>query len=161
MLVSTADDNGKLTAVSVKNHPSLQGTTPVEVKWGLDGKSFAVQCTNGLYAIFSFNRDDPNKYDERFPGVAYPYYSDRPLESMIPLTTVSYTKSVVKSFYWWVAKCAVTWAYKAVQSAWYDGSMWYWYGYLAKLDQDWETTAQGQGSASASTSGALTRAPRP
>lgn len=152
VMVSTTDDNGQTTLVSVRNHWSLQGQAPEEVKWGLDGKSFGVRCAAGLYVVFTFDRADPNTYDEAFPGAAYPAYYGRPLESMINLTTVTYKKSVSRSFYWWVAKCAVTWAYKAVQSAWYDGSMWYWYGYMAKLEQDWETVAQGTGSASAGTS---------
>jgi len=143
---------GPSTTVSVRNHPNLQGNVPEEVKWGLDGKSFAVRCSNGFYAIFRFNRDDPNTYDETFPGAASMVMNGRPLDSMIPLTTVTYTKQTTKSFYWWVAKCAATWAYRKVQSAWYDGSVWYWSGYMAKLEQNWETTTTGQGSAAASTS---------
>jgi hypothetical protein len=153
VLTSTANEfTGKPEAVSVKNHPSLQGMTLQDVKWGLDGKSFMVQCTGGLYVGFRWNREDANKFVETFPDVATVFYVDRPLESMINLTMVSYTRAFTKSFYWYVAKCAVTWGYKAVQSAWYDGSMWYWYGYMKKLEQDWETTATGQGSAAVSTS---------
>jgi len=150
--VSTVDEStGKLMTVSVRNHVNLQGTEPQDVKWGLDGKSFAVQCTTGLYAVFTFDRPDPNTYNEAFPTAAWAYYADRPLDSMTNLTTVTYRRSLTRSYYWWVVKCVATWAYRAVQSAWYDGSYWYWSGYLAKLEQNWETTVQGSGSASAST----------
>lgn len=153
--VSPHQSVGGGKVVSVRNNPNLQGAVPQAVQWGLDGKSFAVQCTNGVYALFWFVRPDPNKYVEGFPGVASFFWMDRPLEDTTALTTVGFMNRVRKTFKYWIGKCFIASVYQAVQSAWFDGSMWYWRENWGGLEQGWETTMSGEGAAAVSSSTAF------
>ncbi len=126
------------------------GATPVDVKWGLDGKSFAVQCSTGLYAVYVLERDDPNVVDPASPGLATLSWSDRPLENTTSLVSVTFTHRVKRTFRYWIGKFFTTIAYRAVQSAWFDGGMWVWSEYWANWAQGWETTTSGEGSAAVS-----------
>ena len=49
-----------------------QGSMPQVVQWGLDGKSFGVQCSGGVYAVSALSRDDPNTAEVSAPRPAAP-----------------------------------------------------------------------------------------
>jgi hypothetical protein len=69
----------------------LDGHAPLVVKWGLDGKSFAVQCAGGVYAVFALERADANVVADGAPWVATRLALLTPLASTAPLTTVTFT----------------------------------------------------------------------
>ena len=72
--------------------PYLRGKTPQGVKWGLDGNSFAVQCSDGWYAVFTLDRDDPNVVSTDSPGEPVFVAMNQPLESNANLVTAEASK---------------------------------------------------------------------
>jgi hypothetical protein len=134
----------------VETRPSVQGHAPIAVKWGLDGCSFALQCTGEYYAVFSFERDDPNTLDENFPGAATLVRIWKPLDSSAALTTVTFSAQVTKDVKVWTAIHEVEVRYHKGQSAWYDGGIWGWYSDTVLKQNAWEDDMDGSGSAASS-----------
>lgn len=143
------------TLVKVGIRRDLGGHAPQAVKWGLDGRSFAVQCADGYYAVCALDREDLNILEDDPPGAATVVALTKPLDSSVPLVTVTYTRRVTKAVKEWVAKFFLTMTYLAVQSSWYSGGFWYWQQYWGELQQGWETALSASGSAEASASRAF------
>jgi len=150
VMVSTSDEHtGKPVTVSVKNHWALQGATPISVKWGLDGASFGVECTTGLFVTFDWFRDYPNTYDEAFPTEARFYWAGRPLEANTTLCTVSWTDKAVARNKWYLVEVEEKTGPWVVYSApWYDGGCTYWM--MGGTGATYHFGSSGEASASAS-----------
>ena len=124
----------------------LPGKTLSGVKWGFDGQSLAVSCSDGTYAIFAIERE-PNIVSPEAPGGdPVLVWSGKPLESNSPLVSVTYEHRFTKTFKYWVGKLDIS-------SGWhvkYNGLVYTWGLEWDRVDQGWETTAETSGSASVS-----------
>ncbi len=126
-----------------------QASTPQAVQWGLDGKSFGVQCSSGVYAVYALGRDDPNAYDASAPGSATLLWSGTPLTSTIPLCTVTWTNRLTRTIKEWIGKVEIWGKWVQAQTGWSSGGIYYWAYVWDRVVQDWETTLSASGTASA------------
>lgn len=132
-----------LRSLSIRRH--LGGATPQAVTWGLDGASFAVQATGGVYAVFALDREDPNILQDTPPGAVTFLARSTPLASTAPLVTVTYLRRVTKRVRVWMARFFYTLRYVAQQG--YSGT-WGWTAYWSDVLQGWESSQEATGSAS-------------
>ena len=149
-LEAITDQDGKgLTAFPL-------GATPQVVKWGLDGRSFGVQCSGGVYAVYSLSREDANVIDTAAPGSATLLWSGKPLESTIPLTSITYRKTYTKQILQWIGilETTVRWltAYVAKYLSWGRTEYWwiYYFAGTENLRTGWEGENSATGTATAS-----------
>lgn len=126
----------------------LGGQTPTVVKWGMDGRSFAVACTGGYYATFSLSRADANAVSDDDPGTAALLWLGRPADIDVPMVTTSFGKTLSKTVIEWLGLYDT-------QTGYYEnstGGMYYWSGFLQVNHEGWEgADPEGDGSVSTST----------
>lgn len=127
----------------------LRGVTPQQIKWGLDGKSFAVACSSGWWATFALDRDDANVLDPIAPGHARLLWMGRQAEFDAPMVTVTYRKRVTKKIVQWIGQRISFISYRAVQSR---TGWWVWDSVFNVPYQGWEGEVSGEGAASVGTS---------
>ncbi len=127
-----------------------QGSTPQAVQWGLDGKSFGVQCSGGVYAVYALSRDDPNTADVSAPGSAALHWSGKPLTSTISLCTITWTNRLTRTIKEWIGKVEIWGKWIQAQTPWHSGGIYYWAYVWDRVVEAWETTYSASGTASAS-----------
>jgi hypothetical protein len=155
LFIADLDGNGK--DAWYRNHAKsenlgitqyLDGQTPTAVKWGMDGRSFAVTCTGGYYATFSLSREDANVVSDDAPGAAILLWLGRLQDISISMVTPSYGKTITKKVIEWVGKLDRSTGYTAYESR--EG-MWYWNSHTVLSEQGWEGSAENNGSVATST----------
>jgi len=158
LFVGNMDDTN--TDVWYRNHEqvvkldilgSLAGQIPQTVKWGLDGNSFAVACSNGYYAVFTLDRPDPNVVDEASPGTATFLSINKPLDANSTLVSVTYQKRRTKTYKHWFGDMTntITYTQGSIQ-----GFLWplYWYwAAVYNIVQAWNGEEGSSATASAGT----------
>jgi len=132
----------------------LRGYAPQTVKWGLDGKSFAVACASNYWAVFALDRVDPNVLDSDDPGRCWFVSMGQCLQTNPALATVAWRDEASLGYKYYPIKVQQRhWPWRAIWTTFnsYYAICWAWY-----LDDNWDIShsweSGGTARATASTS---------